>query len=86
MKLALVHDWLNQIGGAEDVLTELVRMFPSAPLYTSIYWREKMPATWQQWNIRTLWMDKLPSIYRHHQRYLPLYPLPSAVLIWLSMT
>lgn len=75
MKLALVHDWLNQIGGAEDVLTELVGMFPDAPLYTSIYWREEMPATWQQWNIRTLWMDKLPSIYRHHQRYLPLYPL-----------
>lgn len=75
MKLALVHDWLNQVGGAEDVLTDLVSMFPAAPLYTSLYWREGMPAAWRQWPIHTLWMDRLPGIYQHHQRYLPLYPL-----------
>ena len=46
MPLALVHDWLNQLGGAEDVLETLVGMFPDAPIYTSIYWRAKMPATW----------------------------------------
>jgi glycosyltransferase involved in cell wall biosynthesis len=34
-----------------------------------------MPAHWQQWPIRLLWMDRLPGIHRHHQRYLPLYPL-----------
>ncbi len=75
MRLALVHDWLNQVGGAEDVLAELVTLFPERPLYTSIYWREGMPAAWRDWPIRTLWMDKLPGIYRHHQPYLPLYPL-----------
>jgi glycosyltransferase involved in cell wall biosynthesis len=75
MRLALVHDWLNQVGGAEDVLTELVGMFPDAPIYTSLYWREKMPAAWQHWHIRTLWTDRLPRIHQHHQRYLPFYPL-----------
>ncbi len=75
MRLALVHDWLNQVGGAEDVLTDLVGLYPDSPLYTSIYWREGMPAPWRQWPIHTLWLDKLPGIYRHHQRYLPLYPL-----------
>jgi glycosyltransferase involved in cell wall biosynthesis len=75
MKLALIHDWLNQIGGAEDVLDHLFRYYPDAPLYTSIYDREKMPAHWQQQDIRTLWMDNLPQIYSKHQRYLPLYPL-----------
>ncbi len=75
MRLALVHDWLNQVGGAEDVLTELVGLYPGSPIYTSIYWRDKMPAAWRQWPIRTLWMDRLPGIYRHHQPYLPLYPL-----------
>jgi len=75
MRLALVHDWLNQIGGAEDVLTELVALYPNAPLYTSIYWRDKMPAAWRNWPIHPLWMDRLPGIYRHHQPYLPLYPL-----------
>lgn len=75
MRLALVHDWLNQVGGAEDVLTELVGMFPQAPIYTSLYWRAKMPAAWQTWDIRTLWTDRLPRIHEHHQRYLPFYPL-----------
>ena len=75
MHLALVHDWLNQIGGAEDVLETLVEMFPHAPIHTSIYWREGMPLSYQDWDIRTTWMNRLPGIYRRHQPYLPLYPL-----------
>jgi glycosyltransferase involved in cell wall biosynthesis len=73
MQLALVHDWLNQIGGAEAVLETLVQMFPSAPIYTSMYWRAAMPEQYQQWDIRPLWLDHAPSIYQHHQHYLPFY-------------
>ena len=75
MRLALVHDWLNQIGGAEDVLETLVGMFPGAPIYTSMYWPERMPSAYRAWDIRTTWLDRLPGIYRYHQPYLPLYPL-----------
>ena len=75
VNLAIVHDWLNQMGGAEDVLEALVEMFPGAPIYTSIYWREGMPPEYRAWDVRTTWMDRLPGIYRHHQPYLPLYPL-----------
>jgi glycosyltransferase involved in cell wall biosynthesis len=75
MRLALVHDWLNQIGGAEDVLETLAEMFPSAPIYTAMYWPEKMNPAYREWDIRVTWMDRLPGIYRHHQPYLPLYPL-----------
>ncbi len=78
MHLALVHDWLNQIGGAEDVLETLVEMFPRAPVYTSMYWAEGMPPAYRGWDIRTSWMDRLPGIYRHHQPYLPLYSLAFA--------
>ena len=80
MRLALVHDWLNQIGGAEDVLETLAGMFPDAPIYTSMYWQEGMPPPYRDWDIRTTWMDRLPGIYRHHQPYLPLYPLAFARL------
>jgi glycosyltransferase involved in cell wall biosynthesis len=75
MKLALVHDWLNQIGGAEDVLAELVDMFPTSPIFTSLYAPDVMPAHYRQWDIRPLWSDRLPGIRRHHQPYLPIYPL-----------
>ncbi len=75
MKLALVHDWLNQIGGAEDVLDALARHYPQSPIYTSIYAPGTMPERYRSWDIRTLWTDKLPAIQRRHQMYLPLYPL-----------
>lgn len=75
MSLALVHDWLNQVGGAEDVLVELVKLFPGAPVYTSIFAPDKMPASMREWDIRTNWLDRLPGIHDHHQSYLPLYPL-----------
>lgn len=75
MKTALVHDWLNQIGGAEDVLEVLVDMYPEAPLYTSIYWRSKMPEHWQDWEIHTSFIDRLPLAHRIQQIYFPLYPI-----------
>lgn len=74
-RVALVHDWLNQMGGAENVLEELVALFPGAPLYTSIYAPERMPATYRTWDIRTSFMQRLPAVTTHHQRYLPIYPL-----------
>jgi glycosyltransferase involved in cell wall biosynthesis len=73
-RVALVHDWLNQLGGAESVLETLVTMFPDAPVYTSIYWRDGMPPQYRDWDIRRTFLDRAPGIYRHHQVYLPLYP------------
>ncbi len=75
MKKALVHDWLNQIGGAEDVLEKFVDLNPQAPIYTSLYWREKMPAHMRQWDIRTSFIDKLPLSRKNQQLYFPFYPL-----------
>ncbi|MGC9334829.1 MAG: glycosyltransferase, partial [Anaerolineae bacterium] len=75
MRVAIVHDWLNQIGGAERVLEALVEMFPGAPVYTSMYWPGGMPQQYRDWDIRTTWMDCLPGIHRNHQPYLLLYPL-----------
>lgn len=75
MKTALVHDWLNQIGGAEDVLEVLVDMYPQAPLYTSIYWQAKMPKHWLNWDIHTSFINRLPFAQRVQQIYFPLYPM-----------
>ena len=75
MQLALVHDWMNQIGGAEDVLDLMARLYPEAPVYTSIYASDKMPPHWQGWDIHTLWIDRLPLIHQKHQAYFPFYAL-----------
>lgn len=75
MKVAIIHDWLNQYGGAEQVLSALHEIYPEAPIYTSIYWPEAMPREWQGWDIRPSWLNRLPFVNQHHQPFLPLYPL-----------
>lgn len=75
MRIAIVHDWLNQIGGAENVLVALTEMFPEAPVFTAMYDAKTMPLIMRGWNIHTSWLDRLPGIYRRHQLFLPLYPL-----------
>ncbi len=73
MNIALVHDWLNQLGGAEDVLGVLHQIYPRAPIFTSIYDRQRTPAAWRAWDIRSTWMDRLPAVHRHHQPYMPVF-------------
>ncbi|MCS6802493.1 MAG: glycosyltransferase [Chloroflexota bacterium] len=75
MRVAIVHDWLNQTGGAENVLDVLHELYPDAPIYTSMYDPVLMHPKYRQWDIRTSFMQRLPGVTRHHQPYLPLYPL-----------
>lgn len=75
MRVAIVHDWLNQYGGAERVLEVLKSMFPDAPIFTSIYWPVAMPDLYGRWDIRTSFLDRWPLVKRHHLWFLPFYPL-----------
>lgn len=75
MKVALAHCYLNQYGGAERVLERLHELFPDAPVYTSIYDPQAMPAHFRSWDIRTSFMQSLPWATRRHQLYLVFYPL-----------
>src|SRR5207247_1379874 len=74
-RVALVCSWLNQWGGAERVLEVLHEMWPDAPVYTSVYLPEAMPDRYRSWDIRTSFMQRLPGLRSHFQKYLPLFPL-----------
>lgn len=74
-RTVLVHDYLNQYGGAERVLEAMHDLTPQSPVYTSIYAPETMPAEYRIWDVRTNWVDRIPGARRHHQRVLPAYPL-----------
>ncbi len=74
MQIALVHDYLNQYGGAERVLEALHDIVPDAPVYTSIYDAAAMPAQYRDWDIRTTWMQALPLWRRFFRHYFLLYP------------
>ena len=74
MKVALVHDYLNQMGGAERVVLAFHELFPDAPLYTSIYDPRRVDPAFQKMDIRTSFMQKMPLVKKHHQPFLPFYP------------
>ena len=74
MKIAIVHDYLNQYGGAERVVEVLRELFPEAPIYTSIYLPDNMPNSFRKMDIRTSFMQKLPFLHKHFKKYLLLYP------------
>src|SRR5205823_3202631 len=80
IRVALVHDYLNQYGGAERVLEQLHALWPDAPVYASMYDRGRMPAAYRAWDIRTTFMQALPGVTRNHQVYLPVYPVAFARL------
>ncbi len=71
----IVHDYLNQYGGAERVLEAMREMFPDAPAMTSIYDPGAMPERFDDWEIQASWIDRIPGVYDRHQWALPLYPL-----------
>lgn len=74
MKVALVHDYLNQYGGAERVLEELHAIWPEAPVYTAIYNPARMPKHYRSWDIRTSPLNRVPVLNRKHQALLFLLP------------
>jgi glycosyltransferase involved in cell wall biosynthesis len=80
MRVALVHDYLNQMGGAERVLMAFHEIFPTAPIYTSIYDPQRVDPAFQQMDIRTSFMQKLPFVKKHHQPFLPFYPFAMETL------
>ncbi len=74
MKIAIVHDYLNQYGGAERVVEVLHDIFPKAPVYTTIYLPENLPDSFRKMDIRTSFMQRLPFLDKHFKKYLLLYP------------
>ncbi len=74
MKIALVHDYLSQNGGAEQVLKVLHEMYPEAPIFTLFADKEKFPEL-KNADIRESFLGHAPGIKKHYQWYLALMPL-----------
>jgi len=75
MKIALVHDYLVQYGGAERVLEAFTELFPYAPIYTLIYDREAMHGIFEDKLIYTSFLQNLPFSRKRHRFFPPLMPL-----------
>lgn len=71
-KVAFVHEFLTQYGGAERVLEALLEQYPDAPLYTLIYDPEKMGKAFAGRDIRTSPLQQFPLSRSKFKWYLPL--------------
>ena len=77
MRVALVHEYLNQFGGAERVLQILSSIFPDAPIYTLFYDAETTGRVFEGKEIRTSFLQKVPLV-RKNRRLFPLF-MPVAI-------
>lgn len=65
LRVAIVHDWLTNMGGAEPLVLELHKLYPEAPIYTSVYDKDKMTA-FADCDVRTTYLQKLlPKFLRY---------------------
>ena len=67
MKVALVHDYLKEYGGAERVLETLHEVWPQAPIYTTVYLPEFLGHHRKRiagWDIRVSCLQKLPFVQK----------------------
>lgn len=72
-EVALVHDYLNQCGGAERVVLELSDLWPQAPIYTSLYRPRSTFGGFADRDVRTSWLDHAP-VDKRFRALFPLYP------------
>lgn len=72
-KIALFYDWLNQWGGAERVLLDILALYPQAHLYTLIYDPFKTPWLPKKLKITASFINRLPLANRNPIFYTPLY-------------
>jgi glycosyltransferase involved in cell wall biosynthesis len=75
MKIALVHDYLVQHGGAEKVLECFCELFPDAPIYTLIYDKEIMGNTFAHCNVNVSSLQKVPFSRKKHRLFPLLMPM-----------
>ncbi len=74
MRVAIVYDRINKWGGAERLLLSLNKIFPEAPLYTSVY--DQKSAPWAEIfpKVHTSFLQKIPFLRNKHELLAILMP------------
>jgi glycosyltransferase involved in cell wall biosynthesis len=74
-RIALVYDWLDTWRGGENVLAEIVRIYPDADLFALVdFLPEALRPRLSGKRARTTFLQRIPGARRHFRRLLPLFP------------
>lgn len=74
MKVALIHDFLNQVGGAEKVLEIFHELYPKAPVFTITYDKTETGNNFEGMEINTSFIQRLPGGPKRYKWYLAWMP------------
>ena len=74
MRVALVHDYLNQRGGAERVFAHIARAYPGAPVYTALFDPSKTGDLVDAGRVRASYLARIPGANRYFRFLAPFYP------------
>ncbi len=74
LKVAIVHDWLVNYGGAERVVEEFLKVFPQADIYTLVYDKKKMGKIFPEEKVHTSFVQKIPMATKLYTKFLSLMP------------
>lgn len=78
MKVALVHDFLLKLGGAERVLKVFADMFPDAPIYTLLYDEKSVGDVFPAERVKTSFLQNYPSFVRRRYKFFT-HKMPQAI-------
>lgn len=73
-KLAIVHDWLTNMGGAEQVIINFHDIYPDSPIYTTFYNPDNLDEKLRNLDVRTSFLQGKKMVV-NHKKYFPLMPL-----------
>lgn len=75
-KIAIVHDWLTNMGGAEKVIESFINVYPAAPIYTLMVNKENLSEKFQNKEIIPSFLQKKMNKKKpNHQKFLPFMPM-----------
>src|SRR5574337_683214 len=80
LRVALIHDWLLTLGGADRVLLALHDVFPQAPVFVALHALGRLPESFRRLDVRGTWLQRLPGATRRHRWLVPLMPFAFARL------
>lgn len=75
MKVALVHDWLTNMGGAERLVVNFKEIYAEAPIYTTVYNPENLDKELQNIDVRTSFLQNRKKARIDHKKYFPFMPM-----------